>query len=127
MRYLALVAILFVGCGDSDSDNWGSTASTPDRAVKAFIAGAVKKDVKALGKMFSSNCEREFKKIVDGSVSDKDMDGLAKMFKGATITGATTKVAAGTASVEVKLPGHPRGKETLNLVKEGDAWKIVGF
>ena len=132
MRYLTLIAVLCVACGDGESDgsrsdDWGSTAATPQAAVEAFIDAAASKDVKALGKLFSSKCEREFKKIVDGSVSDKDMEGLAKMFKDATITATKVMVNEDTATVDVKLPNHERGNETLNLVKENGTWRIIGF
>ena len=134
MRKLAWIAVLFAACGGDDKpaaggDPNGGAKTTgsggPRAAVEAFFAAAAAKDKDALGKLFSSDCEKEFKKIVDGTVSAYGLTSLQKMFENASIN--DTRVEGDTAAVDVKLPEFPRGKETLNLVKEGGVWRVQGF
>ena len=48
------------------------------------------------------------------------------MFTGATVTGALVGDAPDRMVVDVKLESD-RKKESLNMVKEGETWKVVGF
>jgi hypothetical protein len=123
MRTLVLLsaAILAVGCGGGDAGSFGS----PEDAVKSFISAANAKDAEALSKCFSSTCQGEFKKLLNKTASAEDLAELAEMFKGASVGEAKTE--GNSSKVEVKLPEHPRGSEKLDVVKEGDAWKIQGF
>lgn len=125
MLRLALILFVFTfGCGGEFKAN-GSGFSTPDAAVTTFFEAAETKDVEVLSVCFSKNSDGEFRSLVEKTTSDEMLDELRDMFQGATIT--STDASDQEAVVEVALPNFDRGEETLNLVKEGDAWRIRGF
>ncbi len=98
---------------------------TPAAAAETFIRAAENEDADGLARCLAEDAEGEFRPLAEGSASAEMLGELADMFEGASVE--DTETSDGTASVEVKLPNHPRGRETLNLVKEGESWRVRGF
>lgn len=111
------------GGGATAAERWGS----PEATAKTFIDAAVKKDADLLSKSFSAKSEGEFKPLAEKTATQEQLDELKTMFDGASVTGTEISADGTQASVDVDLPKSARKKETLNLLKEGEAWKIQGF
>lgn len=140
-RVLCLLSLVaMVGCGSSTTepvadpepadagkgeaaDRW----STPEGAVKTFIAAAAEEDVDLLSQSFSADSEGEFRSLVEKTATAEMLGELKEMFAEATVTSTRAGEDGTTASVKVRLPRSSREEETLYMVKEGDDWKVRGF
>lgn len=100
--------------------------STAEAAARTFIMAAGAENLDILCQCFSKDCEGEFKAIQTKTVKGESLHELGQMFTGATVTGARAGDAPDRMVVDVKLESD-RKKESLNMVKEGETWKVVGF
>ncbi len=101
--------------------------STAEAAAKTFIAAAGAENLDILSQCFSKSCEGEFKMIQNKTAKGESLHELGQMFTGATVTGTRAGDGPNSMIVDVKLVGGSRNKESLNMVKEGETWKVVGF
>ena len=101
--------------------------STPDHATKTFFRACEEMDLDVLAECFSTNSEREFKPLRDKTANDAMLEDLRDMFTGAEILDVDIFEDGKSCAVKVKLNWSGRKSETLNLVREGDAWRIRGF
>jgi len=61
----------------------------------------------------------------DKTMSSKDLNEMASIFRGATIE-SIEKAGDSGATVEVKL-GPPRGAEYITVLNEDGSWKVQAF
>jgi hypothetical protein len=92
--------------------------STPAKAVESLIAACARGDKAAVGACFHPEAAGEFRSLLDGSVSEKDFQGLCAMFQGASVLGVEGE------RVKVKLATR---EEELAMKQDGTAWKVLDF
>ncbi|MFK7742198.1 MAG: hypothetical protein AB8H80_17925 [Planctomycetota bacterium] len=114
---------LLTGCGDAAVS--GSYA-TPEDTIRTFFAAAKAKDKDLLSSCFSKSRD-EFKEIIDKTMSDEKLQQASEMFGTGSIVKTEKGASENQVAVEVKLPGHPRGEESMTMIKEGDVWRILDF
>jgi hypothetical protein len=130
MRIIACVCVLLVAvsCEQGSKGDAGGDFATPAAAVQTFFKAAASGDRDLLSRCFSSKCEGEFKKVIDKTVRDSELEDLKKMFAGAKITKTDNKSGdPNRVTVHVSLTLKDRPKESLFMVKEAGGWKIRGF
>lgn len=101
----------------------GPDLSTPQAAAKAFIRAAQSKDIERLSQCLAANAEEELQKLRTKTANARELDEIAAMFQGARV-GETRVTSERTATVRVR---GPRVDESLQMAREGGAWKLVGF
>lgn len=110
---------------DKEAKQGGASLSTPEAAVLVFIRAAVQRDADTLSRCFSQRAAGEFRPLLNKNATPEMLGELAQMFSNATVT--NVDVMGDRAQVQVRLPNHPRGSETLSLEREGGQWRIVDF
>ncbi len=140
MRSGAVVSILLclAGCGSSQpakepaagggADRGGAgqaSFETPRAAAETFLRAAEDGDAELLRQCMARDAEGEFRPLAEGTASGETLGELGGMFADGSVR--ATETAGKTAQAHVELPSHRRGRETLNLVKEGDVWRVRGF
>lgn len=97
--------------------------STPDRAVRAFIAAAKAKAKEGMIRCIASGAEKELRDLRNNTASEKEwkewMDGMAEATLGESKMDGTDR-----ADVVVTV-GQRR--ETIKLVKDGTNWLLYGM
>lgn len=97
--------------------------STPRAAVQTLIAGATSRNVDLLSKCFADNASDEFTTLRTKTAAQKDLDDLATLFQGATVTNERIK-GERKAIVSVKLGSRD---EDIELTKTAAGWQVVDF
>ena len=101
--------------------------STPEATVNTFITAGAAKDVDALSMCFSMTVEKEFAGFAAKEATEEDLRLLAEMMSTASVVQTSMKAGGTSAAVEIKMNWEGRTEETINVVKEGEDWKIQGF
>lgn len=97
--------------------------STPRAAVQTLIAGATSRNVDLLSKCFADGAPDEFAPLRSKTAAQKDLDDLATLFQGATVTNEQIK-GDRKAVVSVKLESRD---EEIELTKTAAGWQVVEF
>lgn len=97
--------------------------SSPRAAVQTLIAAAAARDAQLLSQCFAETAAKEFAPLRARTASVRELDDLAALFEGATVTEERAKVNR-TATVAVKLRSR---NEEIELVRDGDRWQVVDF
>ncbi|WP_295436985.1 hypothetical protein [uncultured Thiodictyon sp.] len=97
--------------------------STPRAAVQTLIAAATARNGELLSHCFADSAAEEFTSLRSQTASQKDLDDLATLFQGATVTDEQIKDDR-HATVSVKLSAR---SEEIALTKTADGWQVVDF
>lgn len=106
----------------------GGPFSTPETTALSFFHAAAAKDPGMLAKCFSQKAEKELQDIVKQRLTDEQLEDLRISFEEAAITSVEPADDPSRATVHIQY--RKRGAEVeehLEMVKEGDEWKILGF
>jgi hypothetical protein len=125
-RLALLAPLLLMSCSKEEPAPAGGGApataavdrSSPTKGALALIAACARGDQAAVGACFHPEAAGEFRSLLDGSVAEKEFQGLCAMFQGASVLGAEGD------RVQVKLATR---EESLAMKQDGDAWKVLDF
>lgn len=96
--------------------------------MRTFFAAAAAKDAGLLSKCFSSNAPGEFQAIVNRSLAEEDLEEIKACFGNGRITGCDLAAAPTRAVVHILFQRRgSEAEEHLDMVKEGDEWKLLDF
>ncbi len=110
-------SLMMTSCGEKSDYDF----STPEASIKSLIKASAKKDKDALSLCFSKE-SKEFKEIVDKTISDGDLEELKQLFANATIKGVEEK--DNLALVSIKLSSRD---EEIQMKKENNNWVVFDF
>jgi hypothetical protein len=96
--------------------------STPKGAVQTLITAATAKNADLLSKCFADDAAEEFKALKNKTAPQKDLDDLAALFKGATVT--KEDIQGSKATVSVKCATRD---EEIELTRTPGGWRVVDF
>ena len=124
------------GQGGQQPDNGPANTTTPRGAVSAFLNALRDKDrdrlaeATALRAQSEANTEKMkdlFGKIVDLSVSDTEIDELAKKLEGCSISGENAPKSTGRLGIYVdkRTPEGSIIRVTLTVRKEKKGWGVM--
>ncbi len=124
------------GPGGTAEDNGPANTNTPVGAVRAFLNALKAKDRDRLAEATalrsqteaSSTRNRElFAKIVDMSISDAELDDIAKKLEGFHVSGENAVKSTGRQGVFIDKPNEKGGmvRRTLMVRKEKKGWGVM--
>jgi hypothetical protein len=149
LRIAAVAAVLLVtGCGSSGGGDKPASQATPEATAEVTVAdaqeaGRVRKTTKSFFAalvnghgdracaMLEETNRRAIRQLAarrglpSGLSCGDAVDGLAKKRRLGAVTIGTVAVDGNRATVDVSEAGG--GGTTVELVKEGDAWKLLRF
>jgi len=96
--------------------------STPEATFKTLVTASNEKDKEGLSLCFSQASAGEFERIVNKSLSEKDLNELKEMFGNATIKSSEIEGDKALLSVTLSIRD-----EEINMRKENDNWVILDF
>ena len=96
--------------------------SSPEATFKTLVTASNEKDKEGLSLCFSQVSAGEFERIVNKSLSEKDLNELKEMFGNATIK--SSKIEGDKALLSVTLSIRD---EEISMIKENDNWVILDF
>ena len=96
--------------------------SSPEATFNTLVNASNEKDIEGLSLCFSQESAGEFERIVNKSLSERDLNDLKEMFGNATIK--SSKIEGEIALVSVKLSNRD---EEISMQKENDNWVILDF
>jgi hypothetical protein len=123
------------GPGGSRADDGPADFHTPEGAVKAFLSALKAKDQDRLNEATALRAQLEasaknqpiFKKIFDLSLSDSEIDDIAKKLDGYQIASENPPKSTGRVEVVLQKAGHNGGyfrrKVTVRHEKKG--WGVL--
>jgi hypothetical protein len=106
----------------------------PATAVQAFIAALTAKDKDRLAQCTALHAPTEaaekhrkiFAAIVEGSISDDELDEMSKTLAGYQVTGLTEATSTGRMGVLIsKMDGRDRLQRKVTTRKEKEGWKVL--
>jgi hypothetical protein len=130
------VATMLLSCGnssekssESDKNKTSKSSevqkydrSSPEATFKTLVTASNEKDKEGLSLCFSQVSAGEFERIVNKSLSEKDLNELKEMFGNATIK--SSKIEGDKALLSVTLSIRD---EEISMIKENDNWVILDF
>lgn len=119
---MILGVILFSSMILTSCGNNGYDLSTPEATINTLIKASSEKDKEGLSLCFSKQSAREFKSIVNKTLTEKDLNDLDEMFRNAKVK--SSKIDGSSASVSIKLTIRD---EEIFMVKENENWVILDF
>ncbi len=121
--------------GGNASLTQGLTAfRMPNTAVQAFLAALKAKDKERLAQCTALHAPTEaaekhrkiFAAIVEGSISDDELDEMAKALDGYQVSGMLEAKSTGRMGVLIsKMDGRDRLQRTITTRKEKEGWKVL--
>ncbi|WP_295622591.1 hypothetical protein [uncultured Lamprocystis sp.] len=97
--------------------------STPRAAVQTLITAATARNVDLLSHCFADSAAEEFKPLRSKTATQADLDGLATLLQGATVT--DIQIEGGRqATVSVKLATR---NDKIELTRTSEGWRVVDF
>lgn len=129
------------GMGGPGADNGPADTRTPSGAVRAFLKALEAKDRDALAEATAQRAAVDsplettsthkdlFGKILDGSISDSELDELAKMFEGFKVAGENAVKSTGRMGVYADKPDDNGGRirRTFTVRKEKKGWGVMDY
>lgn len=124
LLFIALIAVLFIGCSGGNQAVSEQTA-TPTETLKSFIEASKKKDVETIKKTLSKNSLIMVERAanVQNTTVDQLFSRENPALPNETPEIRNEKIEGETASVEVK--DQTGGYDTIPFVKEEGVWKIA--
>jgi hypothetical protein len=123
------------GIGGSALDQGPADTRTPNGAVRAFLQALQAKDRDRLAEATALRSQEEaapknrdiFARIVDMSISDSELDELAKRFEGYQIAGENAAKSTGRLGIFIDKPTEEGGilRRTLIVRKEKKGWGVL--
>ncbi len=124
------------GPGGANVDNGPADTHTPSGAVRAFLNALKAKDRDKLNEATALRSQREatskknremFAKIVDESISDAELDELAKKLDGYHVAGENAVKSTGQQGVYIDKQTDDGGilRRTLTVRKEKKGWGVM--
>jgi len=124
------------GLGGANVDNSPGDTHTPVGAVRAFLNALKAKDRDKLNEATAIRSTREaateknrelFTKIVDLSISDAELDDIAKKLDGYHVGGENAVKSTGQQGVYIDKPSDDGGilRRTLTVRKEKKGWGVM--
>lgn len=124
------------GIGGPGGDHGPADFSTPEGAVRAFLSAVKAKDpdriaeataLRAQSEASSDRNKEFFGKILDFSLSDTELDDLAKMFEGYQIAGVNQVKSTGRLGIYLQKSNDKGGfvRRTLTVRKEKKGWGVM--
>jgi hypothetical protein len=110
------------------------TFKHPVTAVQAFLSALQSKNKDRLTQATARRAPTEaeekhrkiFAEIVDGSISDDDLDEMSKAMNGFRVTGVLPAKSTGRIGVLVgKMEGRDMMQRTITVRKEAEGWKVM--
>jgi len=124
--------------GGADADSGPADFNTPEGAVRSFLNALKAKDLDRLNESTSQRASSDvlgasstknreiFKKIIDLSLSDSDLDDLAKKLEGFAVASRNPQKSTGKMDVVVRKAGE-HGAYILRKVtvrREKNGWHV---
>ena len=124
------------GLGGANVDNGPADTHTPTGAVRAFLNALKARDRDKLNEATAMRSTREavseknrdlFTKIVDLSISDAELDEIAKKLDGFQVAGENAVKSTGTQGVYIDKPSEDGGilRRTVTTRKEKKGWGVM--
>ncbi|WP_165234788.1 hypothetical protein [Aquisphaera insulae] len=129
------------GAGGGGQDNGPATTETPEGAVHAFLNAVKAKDRDRLTEATAMHAAQSgnptesispknvefFGKILDGSISDSDLDDLAKKLDGYQIGGVNAVKSTGKIGIYIQKQSEDGDlhRRTLTVRKEKKGWGVM--
>jgi len=123
------------GPGGSDGSMNGLAAFRfPNTAVQAFLAALKAKNKERLTQCTALHAPTEaaekhrkiFAAIIEGSISDDELDEMAKALDGYQVAGLLQATSSGRIGVLIsKMDGRDRMQRTVMARKEKEGWKVL--
>jgi hypothetical protein len=128
-----------LGARGTEADNGPGDTHTPVGAVRAFLSALKAKDRDRLSDATAAHAASNspvetvsknkdlFGKIIDGSISDSELDDIAKKLDGFHVAGENAVKSTGRAGVYADKPNDSGGfyRRTFTLRKEKKGWGIM--
>jgi hypothetical protein len=126
----------FQGAGGLAQDNGPADTRTPDGAVRAFLSALQAKDRDRLAEATALRAQTEastdktkelFGKIVDMSISDAEIDDLAKKLNGFRLSGENAPKSTGRLGIYIDKRSDTGSmlRLTLTVRREKKGWGVV--
>lgn len=124
------------GPGGANVDNGPANTQTPAGAVRAFLNALKDKDKDKLNEATALRSQREaasernrelFLKIVDLSISDAELDEIAKELDGYDVAGENAVKSTGQQGVYIDKPTEDGAilRRTVTTRKEKKGWGVM--
>lgn len=122
------------GGGQADLMQGTKAFNYPATAVKAFLAALEAKNKDRLAQCTALHAKVEaaekhrkiFAAIEDGSISDDELDEMAKTLKGYQVSGILEAKSTGRIGILIsKMDGRDRLQRTVMTRKEKEGWKVM--
>jgi len=124
------------GFGGPQQDNGPADVRTPDGAARAFLNAVQAKDRTRLAEATALRSQEEastqrvkdlFRTIVDESISDSELDDLAKKLEGYKVAGENAAKSTGRLGIIIHKPTDDGGylSRVMTVRKEKKGWGVM--
>jgi hypothetical protein len=124
------------GLGGAQQDNGPADVHSPDGAARAFLKALKAKDKTRLAEATALRSQEEastqrikdlFKTIVEESISDSELDDLAKKLEGFTVAGENAAKSTGKLGIIIHKPTDDGGymSRVITVRKEKKGWGVM--
>jgi len=124
------------GFGGPQQDNGPADVRTPDGAARAFLNALNAKDRSRLAEATALRSQEEastqrvkdlFRTIVDESISDSELDDLAKKLEGFKVAGENAAKSTGRLGIIIHKPTDDGGylSRVITVRKEKKGWGVM--